>query len=527
MTLTFGSLLAIAAFLVFWVQPLVARMILPVLGGSPGVWNTCVFFFQTTLLLGYLYAHFLTRLKFSRQRILHGAALTVALILAPNTQSAWTSNRYGAEALDILLGLTSYIGVPFIVLSSSAPLLQHWYSLSRTERAADPFFLYAASNAGSLLALLIFPTLLEQFLPLTDQIAYWFYMVLGFSITVAILSLILPTTVAKTTGQPSATFAVQDRWQAATWVGTAFVPSSLMLSVTTHITTDIAAVSFLWIVPLAIFLSTYILAFSGIGKAAASVARLALPLSILGLWVVLLQGRNETLVQIPIDLGIVACVSMLLHHQLFQARPEAERLTSFYICIAIGGLFGGLFNSIVAPTLFDSVLEFELVLGIGVLVVNWNLINETVCRFRNADWRGLGLRDVGLIIFAAFAFAVIGLEFNDASKTLLVTAMVACSAIGCAYIVGVRGAGQLIATLSAALFLSMSMVTKSTHGLFAERSFFGALTVDEIVVEGRLFRRLIHGTTIHGIQSQEAGEAMSLQSYYAPMGPVIASYTRD
>ncbi|MBA3439625.1 MAG: hypothetical protein H0T92_07135, partial [Pyrinomonadaceae bacterium] len=280
MTFLFAATLLVSAFLLFWIQPLVAKMLLPHLGGTPAVWNTCMLFFQGMLLVGYAYVLASVRwLTVRRQALLHLALLLLAALLLPITvsENVIGSVPAGGNPIPWLVGsLMSALAVPFFVVSASAPLLQKWFSESLHPSAGDPYFLYAASNAGSLLALIAFPTLLEPNLKLYQQSWLWAGVYLGLVILVCACVIMLWQSIstdleridpARQDEQKTSTMAKDQHPQVTLkqrlrWTMLAFVPSSLVLGVTTFITTDIAAVPLLWVIPLALYLISFVLVFA-------------------------------------------------------------------------------------------------------------------------------------------------------------------------------------------------------------------------------------------------------------------------
>jgi hypothetical protein len=359
------------ALLLFAIQPMIGRMLLPRLGGTPSVWNTCMVFFQAVLLAGYAWAHGLARLVPGRgQVIVHGALAVGALLLLP------FAIRGGAPAPDaspvawLLATLVTAVGLPLVVVSTSAPLLQRWFAATRHPAAGDPYFLYAASNAGSLMALLAYPLLIEPWLGLDRQRLVWTagYAVFA-ALTVACGALRLlgaaPRDVASAAEPPAA----PTRRDAARWMVLAFVPSSLMLGVTQHVTTDVAAVPLFWVVPLAIYLLTYVLAFARrriIRVEFLSV--LMVPLTVTVLAISVSWPGFPVSVILALHLALLFVAALLCHERLADTRPPACHLTAFYLAVAAGGALGGVFNALVAPQVFDRVLEYPLIIAAAFLL---------------------------------------------------------------------------------------------------------------------------------------------------------------
>lgn len=502
-------------------------MLLPGLGGSPAVWNTCVFFFQAMLLAGYLYAHWLMRLPQNGQAAIHMVLLLVAVSVLPEELLAVEAAGTTATTIwSLLRGLLLFAGLPFFVLASTAPLLQRWFACIGVERSKDPYFLYAASNAGSLAALLCFPLLLERILPISQQVVLWsrtyLFVSLGVAACLAYAWLrrdTRPTTTART----SVEHKVRPR-QVASWLMYAAIPSSLTLGVTTHITTDIAAVSWLWIVPLALYLASYVVAFSALAPVAVLAARWLLPLVIAASLIVIFKGEPDSLLQVPVNLALAAIVSLVMHFQLYEARPRTERLTSFYLFVALGGLIGGSFNSLVAPLVFDRVIEFHLVLIVAVAIVERDAFRNFVVRFREANWNGIRARELAAVLIIVSTVGLAGFGLEQPLRTLGAATLMAVCIGACAYACGLASSIRAIAAVCLISYLGVSATVGGRDSLYADRSFFGHFAVVEEVQQGVPTRKLVHGTTLHGLQAQTAEEELSLQSYYAPIGDVLIDF---
>jgi len=346
----------LAAFLLGWLELLVGRAILPQLGGTPAVWNTCLLFFQATILAGYAYAHLVSKLRPKLQSAVHAVVLLAPLPMLPFAFGAMpaASASDGALALifRILLLLALVTGPAALAVSASAPLFQRWFSRS-VER--DPYFLYAGSNLGTLLGIIGFPLVIEPLFSLRDQARMWAF---GDALLV-VLALACAIVAAKSRPEPP-TAPARRHPLMPQWFLLSFIPCSLLHGVTTAITTDVAAVPLLWSIPLAIYLGTFALAF--LPRAPLPQARLE---SLLLLWlattvgVSLLAPPLPTLLLLVLHLGGFAGVAWALHRRLAAARPEPAELTSFYLVVSLGGLCGGVFNALTAPVLFDTTLEYR------------------------------------------------------------------------------------------------------------------------------------------------------------------------
>jgi spermidine synthase len=406
MLLVFAATLFASAMLLFLVQPMVGKMILPMLGGSPAVWNTCMVFFQAMLLAGYAYAHASTSwIGARRQAVLHLFVLAVPFIVLPivvnkNMAPGGESN----PVFGVLWLLLVAVGLPFFVVSASAPLLQKWFATTAHPAARDPYFLYAASNLGSMLALAAYPWFVEPTILLVQQSWLWMF---GYGLLAALTAgcAVLmwrsrPALAVEPAGAPASPATAvtrkptprQARQREAPaeemphgpdltrltalrrlqWIALAFVPSSLMLGATTYITTDIAAIPLLWVLPLGLYLLSFILVFSRLPQIIHKLMVLALPLVIMLLLFMMLSGRLRPRLEwmyILCHLVGLFVVAMVCHGELARLRPAAGHLTEFYLWMSVGGVLGGMFNALVAPMIFDSIVEYQLAMVLACILM--------------------------------------------------------------------------------------------------------------------------------------------------------------
>jgi hypothetical protein len=389
--LLFAATLFVSAALLFMVQPMVGKMILPLLGGSPAAWNTCMVFFQGLLLLGYLYAHNLTtRLPTRRQVPWHMLLLgvTVAWLfgmayLSPkgNPVAVFESLAPQGQSypmFGVLMLLTVAIGLPFLVVSTSAPLLQKWFADTGHPSAADPYFLYAASNAGSLISLLGYPLVIEPSLTLKEQGWLWAIGFAGFVGLAYLCGRAASSPLRPTVNKPQHTKtdpAAPPPPSLGTklrWLGYSFVPSSLMLGVTFHMTTDIASVPLLWVIPLALYLLAFIIAYARTPDWFRPVLASFAPVIVLLLVFVLTSGilnRNH-FAALGAHLVTFFVLSLLMLTELARARPKnTDYLTEYYLWMSVGGMCGGLFNALVAPVAFPGAYEYPITLAVGCMLI--------------------------------------------------------------------------------------------------------------------------------------------------------------
>ena len=562
MLIVFAMAICMSAFLLFFVQPMIAKMILPQLGGTPAVWNTCMVFFQAILLAGYSYAHVLTgRFEFRRQVIVHLLVLLLPLAVLPvDLAFEWSSSQAGAPITWLLWLLLLSIGLPFFALSATAPLLQKWFSHIPHELASDPYVLYAASNFGSMVALLGYPTIIEPNLSLhgggwLSQSQLWSA---GYGALIILIgtagwgvwragNVIAESDVSRV----KAALRVSSRpdfYTLIRWVLWAFVPSSLMLGATSYITLNIAAIPLLWIIPLVLYLLSFILVFGRWPLQFQGMMNCAMPV----LLVVLVFSIVEEEFAIPLGgrillhLVTLFVVAMVYHGQLAGQRPATEHLTAFYLAMSVGGVLGGIFNALIAPMVFTSTAEYAIALVVAGLLLPKGIprlpqaptakptaVGGTVATgiVRDGAWvlgigagiggflwltQGMERAPGGLTVsdgFVAALVSLLGLSSTQGLNLLLYGGpLVLCYLLRSRSLVFGIGLGAL-------LFVA-EMPSASSHNvlLHQERTFFGVL---KIKFDRELeTHRLVHGTTIHGAQwlnPEKRGEPMT---YYHRKGPI-------
>jgi hypothetical protein len=509
----FTATVFLSAGLLFFVQPLFAHLALPRIGGAPAVWTTAMLFFQSVLIAGYLYAHLSTRyLRPGAQVALHAAVFALALSMLPLAlPAAGAGDASRPAALQTLLLLAGGVGLPFFLLSANAPLVQAWYARSGAAGARDPYFLYAASNLGSLLALLGYP-LVAQPLWGTHAIATGWS--LGFLLLGAGL-LACGMAARAGGGRPDVVrrAAVASRPGAARilrWTVLAFVPSSLMLAVTTKIATDFGAIPMVWVVPLALYLLTFVVAFSRRPVP----ERVLAPVTILSLTALALAFSGLLPSHLPMwaMAGMMAAffaVALTFHQRLHDDRPDEANLTMFYLVMSCGGALGGLFNSLVAPVAFDRLHEGALTLLVALAVL-------AAPRARALSGRGpLALAPCAV----AAAAALLAPRLSGGVQLAALAGLV-----GLAVFLALRRllAGAMLAAALALIAAS----TLPSPAVMRERSFFGTHVVSDDPATG--LRVYGNGTTVHGAQRlSDLGSGRPEPLYYyhrnGPMGQVMAS----
>jgi hypothetical protein len=515
----------LSAFLLFLVEPMFARMMLPLLGGSSAVWNTAVVFYQIALLAGYLYAHgAIAWLGVRRQSVLNlGLMLLPCLVLPLAIPRGLTPPTSTNPVPWVLLLMLTRVGLPFIILSAGSPMLQKWFASTSHPAAADPYFLYAASNIGSMVALLAYPLLLEPALRLSDQSRWWtagYVVLVGLVLACALVlwrsarpktvPIAAPAQVGGTDLGPRAgSLTVRRR---ARWVLLAFIPSSLMLGVTTYLSTDIPALPLLWVIPLAIYLLGFILAFAKKRWLSRSFLSRALPLLFLPLVLTIaLPSRVPIWVVIPLHLATFFVVGLLCDYSLADDRPSADHLTEFYLWISVGGALGGVFNALLAPVLFTSVLEYPLGLILAALVI----FNPPYAIQKPAHaWLNTMLPPILAVVMVAIALYAVGTRAS--AETYLIAALISLPLLISLRYVRRRGLDAL--RLLAAVLVCVLYVGSQGNMLYAERGFYGINRVRFNPATGTQI--LIHGETVHGVQSIDTSRRCQGLSYYYSTGPI-------
>ena len=512
---------------------MLAKMVLPLLGGTPAVWNTCMVFFQGMLLAGYAYAHWLSR-QFSlrRQIVIQVGLMLVAALALPIGVSSRALASVPSQSNPIwwLLGcLLLSAGFPFFAVSANAPLLQRWFSRSSHPAARDPYFLYAASNVGSLIALLGYPLWVEPRLRLGAQSAAWaglFLLLSGLILGCGLFllwsgrvhsrgnSLAASITPAGEREGDRSESTPRRRWR---WCILALIPSSLMLGVTTYLTTDIASIPLLWVLPLSLYLLTFVVVFSGAGEGSWRWAARVLPMGAVALaYMLLSEATQPAWILVPLHLVIFFLGALACHGRLAAERPRASNLTEFYLWISIGGVLGGLFNALAAPYLFSRVAEYPAAL----IAACWlNSPKRAVPGGVRRRWLDVGVpAGIALLTFSMFLLAQSRLPLQARLGLSIGLPLLACFG---AVDRPVRFA------LSLAAVMLVSSVHPGIHGrpLLVERNFFGVLRVTQDPL-GR-FHRLVHGNTIHGRQWIDPARQQEPLSYYhrgGPLGQVFDIY---
>jgi len=517
MVYLFAATIFLSALLLFWIQLVMAKMLLPRLGGTPAVWNTCMLFFQVLLLAGYSYVLLITsRIGVRKQAVLHGAILLLSclylrLLFAGNTGSiSETSN----PALWLFVYLIGAIGLPVFLISTTSPLLQKWFT---HVSANDPYFLFAVSNGGSLLALLSYPLFLERAFTLSRQNQIWIVMFVVFvMLTLACMFVLWKSPqsgieqVRKTGLTP---LSIQRRLY---WILLAFIPSSLLFGVTTYITTEIAPTPLLWTIPLALYLLTFILAFARRNLlperlASTLLAGLALLLTL----ALVAKATEPTALIVLLHLCFLFVAGMVCHNKLASDRPDASRLPEFYLCVAIGGMIGGLFNTLIAPTIFNTIVEYPLAIVLACMILQ---------RDREINRFDFLLPACMALVTIALALLV---DRYDVSTVVAVAIVFGIPLVIVNHHFRSRPVRFALA-LGAVMIGSVVYSEIQNRTLRDERNFFGTLSVRFDPASAT--RTLYHGNTIHGRQFIDPNHQCEPLSYFhrdGPLGQIFEAFNAN
>jgi hypothetical protein len=525
----------LSAGLVFLIQPLFARLLLPEFGGSPSVWNTCTVFFQTTLLLGYCYTWLSTKLLSPKKQIVvHCSLLLLTLVQLPVGLRVLEADVASTSpALRLLIMLTLSIGGPYFAVSTTTPLLQHWFSRSRHKLAHDPYFFYSISNCGSILGLLAYPFIVERLFDLDGQGLTWsvgYGSLVGLTILCGVLtarelgSMSIPSSndiadppligeesspIMKLVDRP------MTKLRRLRWVVLALVPSAMMLAVTTRITTDVAAVPLLWVLPLVAYLATYINAFAR--RPLIKFDRLLpvlFPALMVAAWMSLAGPGSQLRAGVEIIMFLIC--GIVLHGELADDRPSTDYLTEYYFWMSLGGCLGGTLVGIIAPAIFPSYVEFPLILVLAALT-------QQECPAVGTGKVVRAVRVAATVLLCGTAMIACFVHVW-ASALATTSQFVGFAALGIFFLMN-HSKGI---SLALALVLIPPALLPDTNSLDRKRTFFGVheVTYEEDAEIGIRVHLLAHGTTIHGEQVIAPTELQKIpRTYYVPTGPIGEALT--
>src|SRR5262245_39953013 len=488
----------VSALLLFSVQPLFTKMVLPRLGGSPAVWSVAMVFFQSLLLAGYAYAHYLTRATNHVSPVLvHLGLLAADVVRLPlSIHSGWGEPPTSGYPFWLLGLFAVSIGLPFFALAANNPLLQAWFVRTGHPNGPDPYFLYASSNIGSFLALLSYPVLLEPMFTLRIQNLIWTG---GYGLLILLIAgcgvLLLqspPNAAALNMPEDDADAAAPSWLLRARWIFLAAVPSGLLIAVTAHISTDVAAAPLLWVLPLSLYLLTWVLVFQSRPLLPHWLMLLLQPLAIAGVVILLAFGGEQNLL---LTLGghqlCFFIIAMACHGELARTRPAAKYLTGFYVALSFGGMVGGLFAGLIAPFTFSWIAEYPILLALAALCRPTG--NERLPRWSHWYWPFLAALAVALIA-PAWSTGKVFVWF-DTNRVWVIGAVGVLAALLALGLNANRW--KIFATVAVALILLRAYPADEGR-VETVRSFFGVHKI--VVTPNGQYHVLMHGTTIHGAE---------------------------
>jgi hypothetical protein len=498
----------LSALLLFGVQPMFSRMVLPQLGGSPSVWSVAMVFFQSMLLAGYAYAHFLMDTQNRRLAVaIHLVVLCGALLMLPLSIADWGAPPASGTAFWLLGLFTVSIGLPFFALAANNPLLQTWFVHTGHREAHDPYFLYAASNIGSFLALLSYPLLLEPAFTLHTQGWMWSG---GFVLLVALIGgcgvVMLRSGANAAVGHVKSAAAKPDRLLLGRWVFLSTVPSGLLVAVTAHISTELTSAPLLWVMPLSLYLLTWVLVFQRRPALSHELVLRLQPFAVAGIVALLYLGHRVPMVASLLGhLLAFFIIALGCHGELARTRPAPAYLSSFYVALSFGGMLGGLFAGLLSPYIFSWIAEYPILVALAVLCRPWT------ARRRNDIWFWVAALGTGAFVIFAF------LPVNGTGATVRQLDMAVLS-LAALSVLFMRDARKSAVIVVLALIVAHTQHTGQT----SIRSFFGVNIVFDTY--DKRFRILQHGSTIHGAEELVDGRPVPGRpkplTYYHDGGPI-------
>ena len=511
------SAIGISAFLMFVLELLAGRLVLPVFGGSPAVWTTSLCFFTGVVFLGYLYAHLVvTRLGAVHGAVLHLTLVAIALVatLAAPRDVASLRNDALPEAINVIVALTILVGPVVFVFSTTTPLLSSWFG--RTGR--DPWWLYAVSNAAALAGLLAYPFIIEPRIPLSTQRVL---VVAGFVLYVCLLAIVAVAAMParrrardiEAADSPAIVAAPLSRRRVLRWLVAAMVPAGLLSAITTFLATDLVSAPLLWIGPLGIYLASMTVAFSARGRRLLGPIERIVPTAATLLWIpFVIRGDWPVVVLLTIEFGAFAVLATAIHGRLALDRPEERHLTAFYLVLSAGGVLATGLVALAAPLVFSTVLEYPLLvaLGTGVLAM---LAAPGSGDESSGAWAvllGIGRRLAPYAVVAGLLYAFVGVKSSGSA----VAAVGVLLGVGALLVAGARTPRSL-ALLTAGAIAVLLVITMSTP-LLRLRTFFGVTEVRG-AADGAA-HGLVSGTTLHGLQYLDERRD-SPTTYYVQEGP--------
>ncbi len=540
MVILYTATIFLSAFLIFLVQPIIGKLLLPLAGGSPSVWNACMLFFQALMLAGYSYTHF-SQKKFGvgKQTKIQIGLMLATLLLLPIRFTASTAIPED-PTFWLLTNLLKSAGIPFFILTTLSPMLQLWFAHTGHSRAGNPFFLYAASNTGSFAALLAYPFLIEPFVDLSNQTTLW---AAGYAILTVLIIFCRKSVNAEAVEQDPDLQQIATPVEKATvvkWVTAAFLPSSLLMGSTLFFTTDLAPVPLLWILPLMVFLVTFIIAFSSKNLPFWLIEKLAVAAVFAFTVVFGLDFRHQLWLTMPLHLMVLFAICLYCHTYLARSKPDLYHLTAFYTWISVGGMLGGLFNTLIAPYVFLSFTEYPLMIVAAVAFIYHNRETEIKDQSRPARMVALAtglVTATSIIAIRSTNFSLIlrklasrhylevdtGLVPNilewlkNNSSVLNTLLVIIISLTPMLFISRVRRFNLAAAAMGMLLCFYAYEIGSSAEVIYITRNFFGIKSVT--IIPNTSVRTLYHGSTNHGAQDFAPERRQTPLTYFHREGP--------
>lgn len=495
------------SFLLFLVQPMIARIALPRLGGAPAVWNSAQMVYQALLLGGYAYAHLLARVAPRGQGMIHLAVLALAALLLPIGLRDQVLPAGAEPALWVPWLFALSIGPLFFAVSAQAPLVQRWFA--EATPGADPYPLYAASNLGSFVGLLAFPLLVEPLLSVTQQRWLWSAGYLALIVLVLACAVRLPRTASVAAALAHEPAPGTSR--ILTWIALGMVPSGMMLATSTYISTDLVAMPLLWALPLALYLLSFSVAFATRRWLADELTRMA-PIVIVMFGGIMMGGSTQApLFSVGMALFVLFMISVALHTRLYRMRPEPARLTGFYLAMSTGGALGGVFAGLVAPVLFDWTWEYPLLIFAAGLLVPQVYLTAGLKRLWERPATRLAAIAAGCLALGGL-IVLVALQPTLAVGKYMGASFLLIAALGTASL-GARLPYMIVLSAALLAFGGLRSISLSTEPGARTRSYFGVYTVFQDADQ----RMLAHGTTVHGLQLAGSPQReRTPTTYYTP-----------
>ena len=520
-TAIYSVALLLSALLLFSVQLLSSKLLLPVFGGSPMVWTTAMLFFQTILLFGYFYAHLLTRhFRITHQWLIHSAlcGLAVYFFNLQIPQPVSYADDYSIITA-LLLTLVEMIALPAFVLSATAPLLQSWFAQLGHRQSDDPYFLYAASNVGSFIGLLAYPLAIEPMLDVLPQISAWFVIFQLFFCLLVVTGIIAAMARSAWSGNAAYGNALPPPppsfEKRLVWLICGFIPASLLLSFTTYITTDIASFPLLWAIPLAVYLMTFVLVF---GKRQLNFTAMETGLAnflIIAVIAKFLPGISDSWVGFGFGFLTFAAAAMVFHGRIAAERPHKHYLSEFYLILALGGAMAGVFNSLIAPLLFSGVWEYPIVLAMAAVFLPRSGRDFFRYEFRRSDFNAPLILILSVAAFYYFGSRILE-AYNLNAKILLLSGVLFLAAFMFRF--AKNRARFAVMFVLMAVWLSNFTDAIGQNTISQQRGFFGVVQVVNYPESNR--RVMIHGSTIHGAEIYGSPTPSEPLTYYTKIGPL-------